>query len=53
MNDEQIKLCVKIIVEDLSDRYGLRQAWEKIDDDTKCDVVAVWEEIIREVSRDE
>lgn len=34
------------IVKDLSDRRGLRQEWEKIDDDIKDEIKQVWREIV-------
>lgn len=38
---------VKDIIEDLSDRRGLRHEWEQIDDDVKVDIVSTWEAIVQ------
>lgn len=40
------KKAVKKIIEDLSDRRGLRQAWEGIDEDIRDEIVDVWQTII-------
>lgn len=47
-NDAQ-KLSRKIvneIVRDFTDRRGLRQSWEEIDDDIQRKIKAAWREIV-------
>jgi hypothetical protein len=39
---------VKAIENDLSDRRGLRQEWEQIDDEIKNCIRKEWENIIKE-----
>ncbi len=34
--------AVKDIINDLSDRRGLRQEWEQIDDDIKREIIKTW-----------
>lgn len=36
------------IIEDLSDRRGLRQEWNSIDEDIKEEIIQVWTNIIIE-----
>lgn len=36
------------ILEDLTDRRGLRQAWEEIDDDIRDEILTRWVSIISE-----
>ncbi|HNR65505.1 MAG TPA: hypothetical protein PKJ95_04335 [Atribacterota bacterium] len=40
------KLAVEEIIFDLSDRRGLRQEWEQIDDDIVEEIKEKWQEII-------
>lgn len=40
------KLAVEEIIFDLSDRRGLRQEWEQIDDDIVKEIKKKWQEII-------
>jgi len=40
------KLSVEEIIFDLSDRRGLRQEWEQIDDDIVEEIKEKWQEII-------
>lgn len=47
--DGQISLVVDAIIADLTDRRGLRQEWEMIDEDVKTDIIEVWECIIRDI----
>ena len=44
--DAVAKRAVEGIIEDLSDRRGLRQMWESIDDETQAKIVAVWIAIV-------
>lgn len=42
---------VNLIVDDISDRRGLKWEWEKIDDDVKSEIKKVWRDIImREIA---
>lgn len=45
-NDNDIRRnalkIVKLIVKDLTDRRGLRQEWDMIDDDIKKEIIEVW-----------
>ena len=36
------RVAVDAIVEDLSDRHGLSQEWELIDEETKIGIVLTW-----------
>lgn len=38
---------VGFILDDLTDRRGLRQSWEDIDDDIQDEIVDIWKQIIR------
>ena len=37
---------VEDIIHDMTDRRGLRQEWEQIDDDIQQEIVAVWRAIV-------
>lgn len=39
---------VFLILEDLTDRRGLRQSWEQIDDDTQAKILNTWKKIVKE-----
>lgn len=43
------KGAVDAIVRDLSERRGLRQEWDQIDDDVRREIRAVWVSIIKRV----
>jgi hypothetical protein len=43
---ERAARAVNAIVEDLSDRRGLRQEWENIDEDVQIDIKLQWSKII-------
>jgi hypothetical protein len=43
---------VEIILEDITDRKGLRQAWEGIDEDIQQEIIAAWREAAFEVLAD-
>lgn len=48
---EKIRKAVELIVEDLSDRKGLRQAYENIDADIQEEIKETWTAIIeKEIS---
>jgi hypothetical protein len=47
--DGQISLAVDSIIADFTDRRGLRQEWENIDEDVKNDIIEVWECIMRNI----
>lgn len=36
------------IVADMSDRRGLRQQWDHIDDDVRLEIIGTWERIVRD-----
>ena len=40
------KRIVRILEEDFTDRRGLRQEWENIDDDVKKEIFVTWEKLI-------
>lgn len=50
MTEQQIasasRKIVKAIERDFSDRRGLRQEWEQIDDDIKKDIRKTWRTIV-------
>jgi hypothetical protein len=41
------KRIVEAIIEDFTDRRGLRQEWEQIDDDIRREIVRTWKAIVR------
>lgn len=45
------KRAVKALIADLSDRRGLRQEWEQIDDDIRKEIRATWEGIFEQAMR--
>lgn len=47
--DDKVSLAVDSIIADLTDRRGLRQEWEQIDDNIKNDIIEVWESIMRDI----
>ena len=38
--------AVNVILEDLTDRRGLRQAWQQIDLETQVDIINAWKDAI-------
>ena len=40
------KAIVEAILDDLTDRKGLRQTWEAIDSETQEEIMATWERLI-------
>jgi hypothetical protein len=40
---------VSKIIQDLGDRRGLRQEWERVDDEIKCEIREEWINTIMEV----
>jgi hypothetical protein len=48
---EESLSAVENIVEDLSDRRGLRQGWEQIDDEIQSEIKQVWAGIIADAIR--
>jgi hypothetical protein len=38
--------AVEDIIKDLTDRRGLRQAWEEIDDEIKTEIINKWVDIV-------
>lgn len=43
---------VDAIIEDLSDRRGLGQEWEQVDDEIKKEIKDTWAAIIEEMTRE-
>lgn len=56
MNAQEIKAAAELIVEgirrDFTDRRGLRQEWEQIDDDIQKEILAKWKSIAEAKIRD-
>jgi hypothetical protein len=46
--EQRIINAVEAIIRDLSDRRGLRQEWEQIDDDIQEEIKETWAWIIRD-----
>ena len=46
MNEETAKKIVDAIIDDLSDRRGLRQEWEQTDDETQQEIKDEWVAIV-------
>ena len=44
--DRQMEPIVRDILDDLTDRRGLRQEWEQIDDDIQGEIIEVWNKIV-------
>lgn len=43
---------VRAIVKDFTDRRGLRQQWDEIDDDVQAEILAKWQELVaKELAR--
>lgn len=45
------KSVVEKILDDLTDRRGLRHEWERLDDDVKDEIRQKWEEIVKDEAR--
>ena len=46
MTKQTVQKIVSAIVEDLSDRRGLRQEWEQIDEEIQAEIKQTWAGII-------
>lgn len=46
LKQEIAQLAVDMIVDDLTGRSGLQNAWEEIDDDIRDEIVDKWRKII-------
>jgi len=46
IKEERAKKIVHSIIDDLSDRRGLRQEWEKIDEDIQNEIKESWISIV-------
>ena len=44
--DAMAKLAAQSIIDDLTDRRGLRQEWEEIDEQTQEEIKATWAKLI-------
>ncbi len=53
MTRSTVNKVVKAIIADLTDRRGLRQAWEEIDGDVRAEIRAAWRKIVKECSDEE
>ena len=52
--ERRIELAIDGIIADLTDRRGLRQEWEQIDDDIKTEIRNTWLDIMYiELNREE
>ena len=45
-------VIVRKIIEDLTDRGGLQQAWEAIDEEIQDEIKSTWCDIVRDVMFD-
>ena len=51
---DKAERIVQAIERDFTDRRGLRQAWEQIDDDIQAEIRATWTALVRkELAKDE
>jgi len=46
---KQARSIVRGIIADFTDRRGLRQEWEQIDDEIQAEIIIRWREIARQV----
>jgi hypothetical protein len=46
MTHAEARKIVKKIIADLTDRRGLRQEWEGIDDDIQKEIIEKWTDIV-------
>ena len=46
IKEERAKKIIHSIIDDLSDRRGLRQEWEKIDEDIQNEIKESWISIV-------
>ena len=46
MSSDRAKNIVAALLEDLTDRRGLRQAWDSIDEDVQEEIIEEWVEIV-------
>lgn len=46
MNKDTAAIIVDAIIKDLTDRRGLRQEWDAIDDDIQDEIRNVWIQIV-------
>lgn len=37
---------IRLILRDLTDRRGLRQEWEQIDDEIQAEIISSWEKLV-------
>jgi hypothetical protein len=50
-NEAKAKKAAKKIIADLSDRDGLGNEWDNIDEETQREILATWTYIIREAMK--
>ena len=48
-NERSAEKIVQAIYRDFTDRRGLRQAWDTIDDDLQAEILAEWKRIVLSV----
>lgn len=46
--EKMAKAIVRRIIDDLTDRSGLRQAWEDIDKDVRREITRAWVKIVED-----
>ncbi len=46
MNKEQARKAIDLIIEDLVDRKGLGDEWDRIDGTTQNEIIAQWVDIL-------
>lgn len=47
---EHARKIVKAIINDLTNRRGLRHEWDQIDDDIRREIVNTWTDIVEETT---
>ena len=50
MDQETATRITQFLINDLSDRQGLDQEWDLIDDETKEEIKTEWAEIIKDIA---
>lgn len=52
MQIEKAQAMVAAIIRDISNRSGLGDAWDEIDDETQDEIRKAWAEVIFEIAND-
>ena len=50
--DKHARAIVRGIIKDFTDRRGLRQEWEQIDDQVQAEIIIRWREIARDILKE-